>query len=88
MGANPAKLKIEANLEGYGLVYSDNSVTIGELPLKYQFNYLNGEVSYFRAGFSAPAWHDTYVDGQTSLAKKLTLFGYGLPAICCSASWR
>ncbi|WP_342547443.1 CPBP family intramembrane glutamic endopeptidase [Paenibacillus sp. FSL P2-0089] len=80
-GANPAKLKIEANLEGYGLVYSDNSVTIGELPLKYQFNYLNGEVSYFRAGFSAPAWHDTYVDGQTSLAKKLTLFGYGLPTL-------
>ncbi|MEK4004622.1 CPBP family intramembrane glutamic endopeptidase [Paenibacillus sp. FSL H3-0333] len=80
-GANPAKLKIEANLDGYGLVYSDNSITIGELPLKYQFNYLNGEVSYFRAGFSAPAWHDTYVDGQTSLAKKLTLFGYGLPTL-------
>lgn len=80
-GANPAKLKIEANAGGYGLVYSDSSVTIGELPLKYQFNYLNGEVSYFRAGFTAPAWHDTYVDGQTSLAKKLTLFGYGLPTL-------
>ncbi|WP_339220055.1 CPBP family intramembrane glutamic endopeptidase [Paenibacillus sp. FSL H8-0332] len=80
-GANPSKLKIEANAGGYGLVYSDSSVTIGELPLKYQFNYLNGEVSYFRAGFSAPAWHDTYVDGQTSLAKKLTLFGYGLPTL-------
>ncbi|MEK3901158.1 MULTISPECIES: CPBP family intramembrane glutamic endopeptidase [unclassified Paenibacillus] len=80
-GANPAKLKIEANLDGYGLVYSDSSVTIGELPLRYQFNYLNGEVSYFRAGFSAPAWHDTYVDGQTSLAKKLTLYGYGLPTL-------
>ncbi|OMF84826.1 CPBP family intramembrane glutamic endopeptidase [Paenibacillus sp. FSL R7-0337] len=80
-GANPAKLKIEANLDGYGLVYSDSSVTIGELPLRYQFNYLNGEVSYFRAGFSAPAWHDAYVDGQTSLAKKLTLYGYGLPTL-------
>ncbi|WP_405104183.1 CPBP family intramembrane glutamic endopeptidase [Paenibacillus sp. FSL K6-1217] len=79
--ANPAKLKIEANADGYGLVYSDSSVTVGEIPLKYQFNYLNGEVSYFRAGFTAPAWHDTYVDGQTSLAKKLTLFGYGLPTL-------
>ncbi|QUL54034.1 CPBP family intramembrane metalloprotease [Paenibacillus tritici] len=80
-GANPAKLKIEANAEGYGLVYSDSSVKVGESRLNYQFNYLDGEVSYFRAGFSAPAWHDTYVAGQTSLAKKLTLFGYGLPTV-------
>ncbi|WP_054942894.1 CPBP family intramembrane glutamic endopeptidase [Paenibacillus ihuae] len=80
-GANPAKLQIEANNEGYGLVYSDSSVKVGESPLSYQFSFLDGDVSYFRAGFTAPAWHDTYVEDQTSLAKKLTLYGYGLPTL-------
>ncbi|WP_340025568.1 CPBP family intramembrane glutamic endopeptidase [Paenibacillus sp. FSL K6-1096] len=80
-GANPAKLKIEASAGGYGLVYSDSSVKVGESPLYYQFNYDGEAVSYFRAGFSAPAWHDAYVDGQTSLARKLTLYGYGLPTL-------
>ncbi|QSF44283.1 CPBP family intramembrane glutamic endopeptidase [Paenibacillus tianjinensis] len=80
-GANPAKLQIEANTEGYGLVYSDSSVKVGESPLSYQFSFLDGDVSYFRAGFTAPAWHDTYVEDQTSLAKKLTLYGYGLPTL-------
>lgn len=80
-GANPAKLQIEASAGGYGLVYSDSSVTVGESPLYYQFNFDGEAVSYFRAGFSAPAWHDAYVDGQTSLARKLTLYGYGLPTL-------
>lgn len=80
-GANPARLQIEANTEGYGLIYADSSVKVGESPLRYQFNFLDGEVSYFRAGFTAPAWHDTYVEDQTSLAQKLTLYGYGLPTL-------
>lgn len=80
-GANPARLQIEANTEGYGLIYADSSVKVGESPLRYQFNFLGGEVSYFRAGFTAPAWHDTYVEDQTSLAQKLTLYGYGLPTL-------
>jgi hypothetical protein len=80
-GANPAKLQIEANNEDYGLVYTESSVKVGESPLHYNFNFSGGEVSYFRAGFTAPAWHDTYVDDQTALAKKLTLFGYGLPTL-------
>lgn len=80
-GANPAKLQIEANSAEYGLVYTESSVKVGESTLHYNFNFSGGEVSYFRAGFSAPAWHDAYVDEQTSLANKLTLFGYGLPTL-------
>lgn len=80
-GANPSRLQIEADIDGYGLVYADNSVKVGESSLRYHFNFLEGEVSYFQAGFSAPAWHTTYVEDQTSLAQKLTLYGYGLPTI-------
>lgn len=80
-GANPAKLQIEADSDGYGLVYSDSSVKVGEAALRYQFHFLDGELSYFRAGFSAPAWHDSYVEDQKSLATKLTLFGYALPTL-------
>jgi hypothetical protein len=80
-GANPAKLQIEANSGEYGLVYTESSVKVGESLLHYNFNFSGDQVSYFRAGFSAPAWHDTYVDEQTALAKKLTLFGYGLPTL-------
>lgn len=80
-GASPASLQIEANAGNYGLVYTDSSVKVGESPLHYYFNYSEGQVSYFRAGFSAPAWHDTYVEDQTSLARKLTLFGYALPTL-------
>ncbi|UQZ33279.1 CPBP family intramembrane metalloprotease domain-containing protein [Paenibacillus sp. PK3_47] len=80
-GANPASLQIESNTDGYGLVYSDSSVKVGESPLRYNFNFQNGEVSYFQAGFSAPAWHVTYVEDQTSLAERLTLLGYGLPTL-------
>lgn len=42
---------------------------------------MNGTLSYFRAGFSAPSWHDTYVENQTSLANRLTLLGYALPTL-------
>ncbi|KAI7260679.1 hypothetical protein KC345_g10007 [Hortaea werneckii] len=80
-GANPANLQIEANSDAYGLVYTQSSVKVGESPLHYNFNFSADAVSYFRAGFNAPAWHDTYVDNQTALAKKLTLFGYGLPTL-------
>lgn len=80
-GANPSRLQIEANTDGYGLVYADSSLKVGESPLRYHFDFLKGEVSYFQAGFSAPAWHTAYVEDQTSLAQKLTLFGYGLPTL-------
>ncbi|AIQ54656.1 CPBP family intramembrane glutamic endopeptidase [Paenibacillus sp. FSL R7-0331] len=80
-GASPARLQIEANTDGYGLVYTDSSLKIGESSLQYQFNFLNGTLSYFRAGFSAPSWHDTYVENQTSLANRLTLLGYALPTL-------
>lgn len=49
--------------------------------MRYQFNFLNRELSYFRAGFTAPAWHDSYVEDQKSLATNLTLFGYALPTL-------
>ena len=78
---NPAKLQIEANDGNYGLVYTDNSIKVGESRLHYYFNFSEGEVSSYKAGFSAPAWHTSYVKDQTSLAQKLTTFGYGLPTL-------
>ncbi|OMD45215.1 hypothetical protein BSK56_20300 [Paenibacillus borealis] len=80
-GVNPAKLQIEAGTNEYGLVYTDHSVKVGETLLRYNFNFQDGEVSYFRAGFSAPSWHTSYVEDQTSLAQTLTRFGYGLPTL-------
>lgn len=80
-GASPANLQIEANSEDFGLVYTDSSVKAGEAQLHYYFNFREDDVSYFRAGFSAPAWLVTYVDDQTSLATTLTLLGYGLPTL-------
>lgn len=80
-GANPSKLQIEANSNNFGLVYSDSTIKVGESRLLYNFNFAEGEVSSFKAGFTAPSWHTSYVEEQTSLAKKLTLFGYGLPTL-------
>ncbi|MBW4080991.1 CPBP family intramembrane glutamic endopeptidase [Paenibacillus sp. S150] len=80
-GANPSRLQIQANTDDYDLVYTDSSVKVGESPLQYSFKFRQAEVSYFRAGFSAPAWHVSYVEDQTSLAKSLTLLGYGLPTL-------
>ncbi|WP_151737267.1 type II CAAX endopeptidase family protein ['Paenibacillus yunnanensis' Narsing Rao et al. 2020] len=80
-GVNPAKLQIAAGSGKYDLVYTDSTVTVGESPLNYNFRFSNSEVTYFRPGFTAPAWHDTYVKEQTSLANKLTLLGYGLPTL-------
>ncbi|KGE20769.1 CPBP family intramembrane glutamic endopeptidase [Paenibacillus wynnii] len=78
---NPSKLQIEPNSKAYGLVYTDSSVKVGESQLRYSFNFAEGEVSSYKAGFSAPSWHTSYVEKQTSLATKLTLFGYGLPTL-------
>ncbi|MDQ0193901.1 CPBP family intramembrane glutamic endopeptidase [Paenibacillus wynnii] len=78
---NPSKLQIEPNSEASGLVYTDSSVKVGESQLRYSFNFSEGEVSSYKAGFSAPSWHTSYVEKQTSLATKLTLFGYGLPTL-------
>lgn len=78
---NPAKLQIESNAGNYGLVYTDRSVQIGESLLHYYFDFADEQVSSFKAGFTAPAWHTSYVKDQTSLAEKLTLFGYGLPTL-------
>jgi len=78
---NPAKLQIESNTGNYGLVYTDSSVQIGESLLHYYFDFAGEQVSSFKAGFTAPAWHTSYVKDQTSLAEKLTLFGYGLPTL-------
>jgi len=80
-GAAPVQLQIEPNTSEYGLVYADNSIKVGESRLLYKFNFAAGEVSSFKAGFSAPAWHTSYVESQTSLAKTITLFGYGLPTL-------
>lgn len=80
-GINPTKLQIEANEGNYGLVYTDSSLKVGESPLHYYFDFSKAEVSSFKAGFTAPDWHTSYVKDQTSLAQKLTLFGYGLPTL-------
>ncbi|WP_410514137.1 CPBP family intramembrane metalloprotease [Paenibacillus sp. BR2-3] len=80
-GVNPAKLQIEPDSENYELVYTDSSIKVGESRLKYSFNFSESEVTSFMAGFSAPGWHTSYVEEQTSLAKLLTLFGYGLPTL-------
>ena len=77
----PGNSKIEPNAEDAGLAYTDSSVKVGESRLQYNFAFAGGEVSSFKAGFSAPTWHTSYVESQTSLAKKLTLFGYGLPTL-------
>lgn len=80
-GVNPVKLQIEANEGNYGLVYTDSSIKVGESRLHYYFNFSKDEVSSFKAGFTAPAWHTSYVKDQTSLAQKLTTYGYGLPTL-------
>ncbi|MRN56540.1 CPBP family intramembrane glutamic endopeptidase [Paenibacillus monticola] len=80
-GVNPAQLQIEPNAEDYGLVYTDKSVKVGEALLHYDFMFSEGDVSSLKAGFSAPSWHISYVEDQTSLATKLTLFGYGIPTL-------
>ncbi|MGN7763467.1 CPBP family intramembrane glutamic endopeptidase [Paenibacillus sp. 22594] len=80
-GANPAKLQIQADSDNYGLVYTDSSVKVGESQLQYRFKFQQEEVSYFRAGFSAPAWHISYVKDQTSMATWLTGLGYGIPTL-------
>ncbi|ETT63856.1 hypothetical protein BSK66_13770 [Paenibacillus odorifer] len=78
---NPAKLQIESNTGSHGLVYTDSTVQVGESLLHYYFDFSGEQVSSFNAGFTAPAWHTSYVQGQTSLAEKLTLFGYGIPTL-------
>ncbi|MHA6534671.1 CPBP family intramembrane glutamic endopeptidase [Paenibacillus sp. BAC0078] len=80
-GANPAKLQIQADNGDYGLVYTDSSVKVGESLLQYHFKFQQDDVSYFRAGFTAPAWHVSYVEDQTLLATWLTGLGYGLPTL-------
>jgi len=80
-GANPSKLQIEPNPQAYGLVYADNSIKVGESRLRYEFSFSEGEVSSYKAGFTAPSWHTSYVEDQTSLATKLTIFGYGIPTL-------
>lgn len=78
-GADPSRLKKAYASGGFGLIYTDSSVKIGEAPLRYAFKFTAGEVSVFRPGFSAPEWHTAYVKSQTSAATRYTLFGYGLP---------
>ncbi|GGF60346.1 hypothetical protein GCM10010912_01990 [Paenibacillus albidus] len=80
-GVNPAKLQVDPGRDSFGLVYADSSVKVGESRLQYFFNFADSEVSSFRAGFTAPAWHTTYVTDQTSLATKLTMYGYGIPTL-------
>ncbi|MNC10372.1 CAAX amino terminal protease self- immunity [compost metagenome] len=78
---SPAKLQIQADTDQYGLVYTDSSVKIGESQLQYRFKFRQEQVSYFGAGFTAPAWHTSYVEDQTSLARWLTGVGYGVPTL-------
>ncbi|WP_379159195.1 CPBP family intramembrane glutamic endopeptidase [Paenibacillus sp. sgz5001063] len=80
-GANPSKLQIQAGSDNYDLIYTDSSVKIGESQLEYRFKFQQEQISYFRAGFSAPAWHINYVKDQTSLATWLTGLGYGVPTL-------
>ncbi|OKP99769.1 CPBP family intramembrane glutamic endopeptidase [Paenibacillus sp. P46E] len=80
-GANPSKLQIQADSDNYGLVYTDSSVKVGESQLQYRFKFQQEQVSYFRAGFSAPAWHISYVKDQTSMATWVTGLGYGIPTL-------
>ncbi|MEC0172305.1 CPBP family intramembrane glutamic endopeptidase [Paenibacillus graminis] len=78
---NPAKLQIQSGTDPYSLVYTDSSVKIGESQLQYKFKFQQEQVSYFRAGFTAPAWHTSYVEDQTALARWLTGVGYGVPTL-------
>jgi hypothetical protein len=78
---NLSKLQIESNTGNYGLVYTDSSMKIGESLLHYYFDFSGEKVSGFKSGFTAPTWHTTYVKDQTSLAEKLTLYGYGVPTL-------
>lgn len=80
-GVHPADLQIEPVMQDYDLVYADNKVQIGESRLLYKFNFAQGTVSSFQPGFSAPGWHVSYVEEQTTLATKITLWGYGLPTL-------
>ncbi|QQZ61754.1 CPBP family intramembrane metalloprotease [Paenibacillus sonchi] len=78
---NPAKLQIQPGTDPDGLVYTDSSVKIGESQLQYKFKFQQEQVAYFRAGFTAPAWHTSYVEDQTALARWLTGVGYGVPTL-------
>ncbi|QWU15296.1 CAAX protease self-immunity [Paenibacillus sophorae] len=79
-GADPSRLERNSSSTGsYGLIYTDSSVKVGEVPLRYAFKFTAGEVSLFKPGFSAPEWHTDYVKSQVSSATRFTLFGYGLP---------
>ncbi|WP_379130495.1 CPBP family intramembrane glutamic endopeptidase [Paenibacillus sp. sgz500958] len=80
-GVNPVKLQIEPADSEYSLVYTDNSIKVGESQLRYVFTFARDEVSSYKAGFTAPAWHTSYVEDQTSLAQVITFLGYGLPSL-------
>ncbi|WP_025702835.1 CPBP family intramembrane glutamic endopeptidase, partial [Paenibacillus forsythiae] len=74
-----SRLKENPSPGQYGLVYTDSSVKVGEVPLQYAFKFSEGKVSYFKPGFTAPEWHTDYVESQVKSATRFTLFGYGLP---------
>ncbi|MDT3428942.1 hypothetical protein J2Z22_004538 [Paenibacillus forsythiae] len=78
-GADLSRLKENPSPGQYGLVYTDSSVKVGEVPLQYAFKFSEGKVSYFKPGFTAPEWHTDYVESQVKSATRFTLFGYGLP---------
>ncbi|WP_157794016.1 CPBP family intramembrane glutamic endopeptidase [Paenibacillus donghaensis] len=81
-GVNPSKLQIEPGTGDFTLVYSNSSVTIGESRLMYKFSFSpQGKVNQFKAGFTAPGWHTSYVEDQVTLGTRLNLYGYYLPTI-------
>ncbi|MBY9078759.1 CPBP family intramembrane metalloprotease [Paenibacillus sp. HN-1] len=80
-GVDISRLEQLPATDGYGLIYADNNVKVGEAPLRYAFKFSDGQVSLFHPSFWAPKWHTDYVDDQVSTATRLTLLGYGLPTL-------
>ncbi|MBE9915317.1 CPBP family intramembrane metalloprotease [Paenibacillus donghaensis] len=78
MGYNAGKLEVSTGRSGTGLVYTDPAQSIGSSMLQIKFTFEDGAIHSFQPAFSVPESHMAYVSQQTSLAKWLTMLGYGL----------
>ncbi|MDR9856729.1 type II CAAX endopeptidase family protein [Paenibacillus sp. VCA1] len=78
MGYDPGKLELSTKDNEIGLVYTDPDRAIGRSSLQIKFTFEEGAIRSFDQTFSVPKTHADYVNKQTSLARWLTILGYGL----------
>ncbi|MWV46892.1 CPBP family intramembrane metalloprotease [Paenibacillus sp. HJL G12] len=78
LGYDPDQLKVSTGANDAGLVYTDPNQSIGGSNLQLKFTFEDGAIHSFQPAFSIPDAHTSYVDKETSLARWLTILGYGL----------